>query len=338
MGADVRLNAIRCAIMFRIRYNLNETPSSDPKWKGTEMTLALRSLLHPVRTLREQFRAMNDRHQAIEARLMRIQEALGRIEKRHLPNGPDLDIHTAEFRVFSQWGEDGVLQHLLRHIPVSRKIFIEFGVENYMEANTRFLLVNDNWQGLVIDGDSQNIASIRNSDISWRHTLKAEQAFITRENINDIIRRNGIEGEIGLLSIDIDGNDYWVWEAIEAISPAVTVIEYNARFGADRAVTVPYKADFARDREHYSYIYYGASLAALCLLSKRKGYAFVGCNLAGSNAFFVRENLRPAEMPVLTPEQGFVRSKFRRVTFCRWHPVILDRRGRNGDPEGPAAG
>src|SRR5271168_4906031 len=248
---------------------------------------------------------------SIEERCKKIQEALGRIEGRQLWDLPVADIQRAEFRAFSQWGEDGILQHLLRHIPVARKVFVEFGVENYTESNTRFLLTNDNWAGLVIDGSAKNVDYIKKDDIYWRFNLKAENAFINRENINDLIRQNGIEGEIGLLSIDIDGNDYWVWEAINVVVPSIVVVEYNARFGPERAVTVPYDAAFVRTIAHPSNIYYGASLAALCLLGKRKGYSFVGCNAAGNNAFFVRSELKPLDLPGLTPAEGFVRSQFR---------------------------
>lgn len=251
------------------------------------------------------------RLRSIEERTKKIQEALGRIEARQLRDTPAADIHGAEFRVFSQWGEDGILQHLLRHVPISKKVFVEFGVENYTECNTRFLLTNGNWAGLVIDGSAENIEFIRRDEIYWRHNLKADCAFITRENINDLIRQNGIAGEIGLLSIDIDGNDYWVWEAIDVVSPSVVVIEYNSRFGPERAVTVPYDPAFVRTAAHYSNIYYGASLAALCSLAKRKGYSFVGCNTAGVNAFFVRQDLRPSALPELAATVGFVPIKFR---------------------------
>jgi hypothetical protein len=251
------------------------------------------------------------RLRSIEERCRKIQEALGRIEGRQLDDLPAADLRGAEFRAFSQWGEDGILQHLLRHIAVLKKVFVEFGVENYTESNTRFLLLNNNWSGLVIDGSSKNIDSIKSDDIYWRHNLKAEHAFVTRETINDLIRRNGINGDIGLLSIDIDGNDYWVWEAIDVVLPSIVVLEYNARFGPQRAVTVPYDAGFIRSSAHHSNIYYGASLAALCLLGKRKGYSFVGCNAAGNNAFFVRSELRPPNLPELTPAEGFVRSQFR---------------------------
>jgi hypothetical protein len=256
-------------------------------------------------------KAVAARLRSIEERTKNIQQALGRIEARQLRDVPAGDIHGAEFQVFSQWGEDGILQHILRDIPVSKKTFIEFGVENYTESNTRFLLVNNNWAGLVIDGDSRNIDFIKRDNIYWRHNLKAEQAFITRENINDLIRHNGMIGEIGLLSIDIDGNDYWVWEAIDVVVPSVVVVEYNARFGPERAVTVPYDPGFVRSNAHQSNIYYGASLAALCVLGKRKGYSFIGCNSAGNNAFFVRSEARPADVPELTPLQGFVKQQFR---------------------------
>jgi hypothetical protein len=251
------------------------------------------------------------RLRSIDERCKKIQEALGRIETRQLRDTPAADIHGAEFRVFSQWGEDGILQHLLRHVPISKKVFVEFGVENYTECNTRFLLMNGNWAGLVIDGSSKNIDFIRQDEIYWRYNLKADCAFITRENINDLIRRNGIAGEIGLLSIDIDGNDYWVWEAIDIVAPSIVVVEYNSRFGPERAVTVPYDPAFVRTTAHHSNIYYGASLAALCLLARRKDYSFVGCNTAGVNAFFLRRDLRPSALPELTAPEGFVPLKFR---------------------------
>jgi hypothetical protein len=257
------------------------------------------------------FKAFRSRIRSIEERSKKIQEALGRIEARQLRDLPAADIHGAEFRVFSQWGEDGILQHLLRHVAVPRKIFVEFGVENYTESNTRFLLINDNWAGLVIDGSPENIDYIKKDEIYWRYNLKAESAFITKDNINDLIRHNGISGEIGMLSIDIDGNDYWVWEAIDAVNPGIVVVEYNSRFGSEKSVSVPYSADFGRFSAHYSGLYYGASLTALCLLGKRKGYSFVGSDTSGNDAFFVRSDLRPHDLPELTVAEGFVESKFR---------------------------
>ena len=196
-------------------------------------------------------------------------------------------------------------------MPVPRRVFVEFGVQDYTEANTRFLLTNDQWSGLILDGSAEHIAAVRQSPIYWRHNLKAVQAFVTRENINDLLREHGISGEIGLLSVDIDGNDYWVWEAIDAVNPAIVVVEYNARFGPERAVTVPYDPAFVRENAHYSCIYYGASLAALVGLGRRKGYAFVGSNRAANNAFFVRRDLLPASLPERTAAEGWRPCQFR---------------------------
>lgn len=243
--------------------------------------------------------------------LVQMREALGRIEARQCAADPHRTLASSEFQVYSQWGEDGIIQHLIREVKITRKIFVEFGVETYTEASTRFLLANDNWSGLILDGGENNIRTIRRSEIYWKHNLKAAQAFITKENINDLLRDNGVSGEIGLLSVDIDGNDYWVWDAIDVVSPALVITEYNSRFGADRAVTVPYDPAFVRQQAHYSCAYYGASLAAFVALGKRKGYAFVGSNKAGNNAFFVRRDLLPPSLRELTAAEGYVALQFR---------------------------
>lgn len=246
---------------------------------------------------------------ALERRVELLQEALGRIEGRQALSARTL--REAEFRVFSQWGEDGIIQFLIRHVPIDRRVFVEFGVQNYLESNTRFLLINNNWSGLVIDGSANNVDSIRKSDIFWQHTLQAEHAFITSDNINDIISSKGIKGDTGILSIDIDGNDYWVWQAIDVISPRIVIVEYNSRFGSEREVTIPYDPMFLRGHAHPSMIYYGASLAALRRLGAEKGYSLVGCNSAGNNAFFVRKDVQPSLLPTLSASEAYVAASFR---------------------------
>ena len=164
----------------------------------------------------------------IESRLDKLQQAVGRVEKRQNNEQLSYSFNDYEFQVYSQWGEDGLIQYLIDTIIIERPIFVEFGVENYKESNTRFLLVNNNWSGLVIDGSLDNIQSIKKDSIYWRHNLKAECAFITKENINKLIDQNGINGDIGLLSIDVDGNDYWIWDAISVVSPRIVVCEYNS--------------------------------------------------------------------------------------------------------------
>lgn len=229
-------------------------------------------------------------------------------EIRRLQNPISLD--QVEFRCFSQFGDDGIIQFLIHYLDIKEDSFIEFGVENYTESNTRFLVKQNNWKGLVIDGNPENIEYIKNDRVYWQQQLTAVAAFIDRDNINDLIHDGGFDGEIGLLSVDIDGNDYWVWEAINTVNPSVVVAEYNSVFGPTAPITIPYQEDFYRTSAHCSNLYYGASLAALCHLAKEKNYRFVGCNTAGNNAYFVRNDCCK-DLKALTPEEGYVESRFR---------------------------
>jgi hypothetical protein len=221
-----------------------------------------------------------------------------------------LPLSDVEFKVFSQWGEDGIIQYLISRIPIENRIFIEFGVEDYCESNTRFLLMNNNWKGLVIDDNSDNIDKIKKSDLYWRYELIALNAFVTKDNIDKHITASGISGDIGLLSIDVDGNDYWIWQAIDVISPRIVICEYNSLFGYKDAVTIPYSEQFNRTRVHHSNLYFGASLKALCLLGEKKGYVFVGSESAGVNAFFVRKELA-SDLMKIDCRSGYVASEVR---------------------------
>lgn len=259
-------------------------------------------------------------HEILE-RLDKIQRSLGRIESRQSHSASS--IRAAEFQVYSQWGEDGIIQYLLRHIPIERGVFVEFGVQDYREANTRFLLENDNWTGLVIDGDQRNIERIKSDPVYWKHNLKAEWAFVDRDNIDGLLNRNGISGDIGLLSIDIDGNDYWVWEAIESVRPRIVIVEYNSLFGPSATISVPYRSDFNRTKAHYSNLYWGASLGALEALGRKKGYALVGSNSAGNNAFFVRNDAING-LAVLSAEESYVPARFRESRSREGELTYLD--------------
>lgn len=208
-------------------------------------------------------------------------------------------LHAVEFCAFSQWGEDGIISWLSAMLPDIPKTFVEFGVVDYLEANTRLLLQIENWRGLVMDGSEANIRAIGQQDISWRHDLTSKCAFIDRENINRLISEAGFAGDLGLLSIDIDGNDYWVWKAIDVVNPAIVVSEFNAVLGDLHELTVPYRADFDRTRAHYSNQYFGASIQALVGLAKEKGFTFVGTTSTGCNAFFVRNDLAPTILSAL---------------------------------------
>jgi hypothetical protein len=230
---------------------------------------------------------------------------------QNIRNGNSIaSLRDAEFKVFSQFGDDGIIQYLIHHLAPLSDSFVEFGVENYREANTRFLLLNNNWRGLVLDSDQNHIRRIQESESYWRHTLTARCAWITRDNINELLSGAGFAGEIGLLSIDIDGNDYWVWEKLDVVDPAIVIVEYNSIFGPDLAVTIPYNPKFVRHRAHYSGQFWGASLSALALLGQRKGYSLVGCNGAGNNAYFVR-NDKISDLHALSPREVFVDARWR---------------------------
>lgn len=231
---------------------------------------------------------------------------------KNYDRSPMVRLQDAEFKVFSQFGEDGILQYLIREAGITRRetTFVEFGVQSYSESNTRFLLMNDHWRGLIIDGSKQYMDSIRNQDIYWRHDLTAVDAWINRENINQLIGDAGFSGDIGILSVDIDGNDYWVWERIEVVNPVIIVVEWNSVFGSDHAISIPYDPAFQREKAHYSNLFWGASIAAFEHLAARKGYALLGSNTVGNNLFFVR-NDRLGRLTPLTAAEAYVESRFR---------------------------
>jgi hypothetical protein len=221
------------------------------------------------------------------------------------------NLEDVEFKVFSQFGDDGIIQWLIHHLDIPNKTFLEFGVGDYRESNTRFLLMNNNWSGLVMDSSRKNIKKIVNSEYYWKFELTARQAFITCDNINRLISAQGFDEEIGLLHIDLDGNDYWIWKEINTINPVIVIMEYNGLFGIDRLITIPYSADFYRTNAHYSNLYFGASLNALNHLAIQKGYSFIGCNSAGNNAFFIRNDKLNEKVKEVSLEQGYVISKTR---------------------------
>jgi hypothetical protein len=192
------------------------------------------------------------------------------------------------FKVYSQADEDGILQEMFRRIGTTSKTFIEFGVETAIECNTVKLLV-EGWRGLWIEASAPCVANIRSNfgDFFNDGRLKLVESLVTVENINALLKNSGMTGQIDLLSIDIDGNDYWVWKAIDIVSPRVVAIEYNAQLRPPVSLVVPYEPTRRWDGSNY----FGASLEALVRLGRSKGYRIVGCSFSGVNAFFVREDI-----------------------------------------------
>lgn len=239
-----------------------------------------------------------------------LRVAVGRVESRQVRTMRPESIHEAEFRVYSQFGEDGIIQYLIERAKVTSDVFVEFGVEDYRESNTRLLLEKDGWSGLIIDAGTAHQRFVNHPRYRWRYPVEAISAFITRENINDLIASGGTSGEIGLLSVDLDGNDYWVWEAIDVVRPQIVVVEYNSIFGPHATVSVPYDPMFDRTTAHWSTLYFGASLGALCHLAEQREFVCVGCTTAGNNAFFVRKDAANG-LAALSAKSAFVQSRFR---------------------------
>jgi hypothetical protein len=239
-----------------------------------------------------------------------IRYALGVVQCRQsqLLQAP-LSLRDAEFKVFSQFGEDGIIQFLTRRLAPP-DTFVEIGVSDYAESNTRFLAMKDNWRGAIFNGGSAHVDFLQTSEMAWRYSIDAVSAFVTRETVNHLICSTGIEGEIGLLSIDVDGIDYWLWEAVDVVTPWIVVIEYNSVFGAEQAVTVPYDPAFTASSAHWTQQFSGASLAALHHLGRQKGYRLVGVTSQGVNAFFVREDIA-GDLWSLSPAEAYVRSRVR---------------------------
>lgn len=220
-----------------------------------------------------------------------IQLTQGRILAELNRNRSAPSLNDCEFKIFSQWGEDGIIQQLLSSVAIANPTFIEFGVENFAESNCRFLMMNNNWSGFVVDGSQRWINSLNANMPRWKYDLRAACAMMTRENINQILQQSGFDADLGLMSIDVDGIDYWLWEAMDAFRPRIVIVEYNALFGGERAITVPYDPTFVQKEQHYSELYFGASLAAFDHLARQKGYSLVCGESTGVNAFFVRNDV-----------------------------------------------
>ena len=192
------------------------------------------------------------------------------------------------YKVYCQNDEDGIIAEIFRRIGTESRTFVEFGVETGVECNSVKLLV-EGWRGLWIESNATSAGAIRREFAPFiaAGKLVLQESLVTAENINALIGQGGFSGEIDLLGIDIDGNDYWVWKAIDVVNPRVVAIEYNATLRPPMAVVVPYRADAQWDGSNH----YGASLEALVRLATAKNYRLVGCSIAGVNAFFVRADL-----------------------------------------------
>ena len=207
------------------------------------------------------------------------------------------------FRVFSQFEEDGKLLFVFSVLGMSNKTFVEIGSDDGVNSNSANLYFNFGWHGLFIDFNRRSIKRgvkfFSKYPHPWYYKPKFVCARVTRENVNDLIEGAGYKGEIGLLSIDIDGNDYWVWDAITVIDPQVVIIETHNEFGMNNIV-VPYDPDYSYPGKHP--VYHGASPVAMNRLANKKGYRLVGANDLGFNFIFVKNGLADKVLPEVTVE------------------------------------
>lgn len=213
------------------------------------------------------------------------------------------------YRVYSQTDEDGIIQEIFNRIGCTDKRFIEFGVEDGRESNTHYLLLNG-WSGLWLEGNENQVARINRlfKDPIKQGQLQVMTAFITRDNIDDLFTQNHMTGEIDLLSVDIDGNDWHVWNTISVVSPRVVIAEYNAKLPPDCEWVMEYEADYCWNESDR----HGASLKSWELLGAQKGYQLVGTCIGGTNAFFVRSDLAENRFPLPATAENLYNP-------CRYH-------------------
>lgn len=207
------------------------------------------------------------------------------------------------FRVFSQFEEDGLLLFIFAVIGMNNKTFIEIGSDDGINSNSANLVFNFGWHGLFVDGNKKSIERGRKFygkyPHPWTYPPKFVCQLVKRENINQIIQNAGFSGEVGLLSIDIDGNDYWIWDAIDIVQPQVVVIETHNEFGFEDLV-VPYDPDYFFPGKHP--VYHGASPKAMTKLAEQKGYRLVGANDLGFNFIFIRNGIAEEYIPEVSVE------------------------------------
>jgi len=233
-----------------------------------------------------------------------------------------------EFRNYSQNGEDGILWYIFSIIGTTNKRCVEICAGSGEQCNTSNLIINHGWTGMLCDGAESNVSRGQQFFASHPDTLqyppKFVHAWITAENVDSLIGSNSFGGEIDLLSLDIDGIDYWLWNAIKVASPRVVIAEVQAIWGAERSVTVPYRPDFRAGFFKGFGIYSGASLPAFVKLAKSKGYRLVGCQRYGFNAVFLRNDVGERDFPEVSARDCFSHP-FAKWAYDELRPMVADK-------------
>lgn len=209
----------------------------------------------------------------------------------HGSQNDKITLSSAGYSVFSQFEEDGLILFILAVIGMKSERFIEIGSDDGLNSNCANLALNFGWPGLFIDGNRRSVSRGQYFYKRYPNPFGDKPVFhagkVTRENINSIVESAGYVGEIDVLSIDIDGNDYWIWDALTVVNPRIVIIETHIIYG-DKDIIVPYDPDYSFPGRHPQY--HGASPVAMIKLGNRKGYRLIGANKLGFNFIFLRND------------------------------------------------
>ncbi|MDC1254184.1 hypothetical protein N8Z35_04525 [Pelagibacteraceae bacterium] len=232
------------------------------------------------------------------------------------------NLRDVEFKVYSQNGEDGIIDYLIYALSIKKLRFVEIGVGDYTECNTRFLINSYPFRGLLCDINSKLKDNVKYTYDAHRGSIKVFNNYVNSSNILEILKSNNFHKKLNLFSIDIDSMDYYVIEKLPNEISDIFIAEYNQNFGPNLEVTVPHLDQFDRHKYHYSGQCYGLSLRALINLMKKKGYVFLGCNVECCNAFFILESKKDL-IKLSLPDENDLTSYF--------NDYVCDMRDKDGN-------
>ena len=224
-----------------------------------------------------------------------VGELMRRYAEPPLP-GDHLPLTGCELKAFSQNGEDGVLAEILRRAGHGPRFFCEIGAGVGTEGTCVALADLLGFSGVFVEGDPGRHALLARK-YAERGDVSCVNEFVTPDGIAEAVARWGVPGDLDVLAIDIDGRDWWLWHALDALRPRVVVVEYNGSLGFDEPLTVPHDHDAPWDGTDY----FGASLPAFEQLGRERGYRLVHTELTGVNAFFALESLASWPDDALVP-------------------------------------